>query len=71
MELLGETAIKSIAELCGVKLTNNDDNENDDSLNCCDNSVPNNSSEYNSDNKCSYIIRRGIEDDVFQDTKRY
>ena len=69
MELLGETAIKSIAELCGVKLSNNE-YEQSDELSANDKRISNNSSDDNSENKCTYIIRKGNEEDVLQDTKR-
>ena len=62
MELFGEKALHSIAELCGVNLKNDQEN----SFTEVDN---NHDSTNDPDNKTKYIIRQGIEDDVLIDSK--
>ena len=65
MELLGEQAIKSIADLCGANLKSQDHKEDeieDDSVA----SKP----ETKESEKTKYVIRHGTENDVLKDNRR-
>ena len=69
MELLGENAIKSIANLCGVDLSQHDrdrtEEEHDDTF-----EKPGTQTESHNSDQTNYIIRRGNESDVLKDIRR-
>ena len=71
MDLLGENAIKSIANLCGVDLNQqtreaNGNKEDHEAI-----VEPEVKNEGPITDKTNYIIRKGNESDVLKDTRRY
>ena len=65
MDVLGEEAIKSIADMCGVKIKSHDSKEEEIE----DEAFPARPEAKDSE-KTKYVIRHGTENDVLKDPKR-